>query len=196
MLGEHDGDGRQGEQRNHCDYGSLPGRRQPAQGLGGGIGAQNRVDQTALVGAGRIAHGFGNFPPPAAVRDQDGRRSEIGLHKHQRGGKRHHRQGYEQTQRLRDIFNPETVQWLDAQVWGQAFEPPMFSDVVDIVAQRLVGEKHLKLTVKHGGALRDAIWFGRVEPVPERVMLAYRLAVDEYNGRVRVQMVVEGASAA
>jgi single-stranded-DNA-specific exonuclease len=94
-----------------------------------------------------------------------------------------------------EYFNPETVQSLDAQVWGQAFEPPLFSDFVEVVSQRLVGEKHLKLTVKHAGTLRDAIWFGRIEPVPERVTLAYRLSLDEYNGRMRVQMVVEGASA-
>ena len=48
------------------------------------------------------------------------------------------------------------------------------------------------LAVRHGGALRDAIWFGRSEPLPARVRLAYRLNVDEYNGRERVQMVVEG----
>jgi single-stranded-DNA-specific exonuclease len=93
-----------------------------------------------------------------------------------------------------EYFNPETVLSLDAQVWGQAFEPPLFNDLVEVVSQRLVGEKHLKLTVRHGGALRDAIWFGRVEPVAERVTLAYRLSVDEYNGRQRVQMVVEAAS--
>ena len=93
-----------------------------------------------------------------------------------------------------EFFNPETVLSLDAQVWGQAFEPPLFNDPVEVVSQRLVGEKHLKLTVRHGGALRDAIWFGRVEPVPEQVTLAYRLSLDEYNGRQRVQMVVEAAS--
>jgi single-stranded-DNA-specific exonuclease len=91
-----------------------------------------------------------------------------------------------------EYFTAETVQSLDAQVWGQAFEPPLFSDEVDVIAQRLVGEKHLKLTVRHGGAVRDAIWFGRAEPVPERVTLAYRLVLDEWNGRQRVQMVVEG----
>ena len=68
----------------------------------------------------------------------------------------------------------------------------MFCDEVEIVSQRLVGERHLKLAVRHGGALRDAIWFGRSEPLPARVRLAYRLNVDEYNGRERVQMVVEG----
>ncbi len=88
-------------------------------------------------------------------------------------------------------FNAETVRALDAQVWGQAFEPPMFSDEVEVVSQRLVGEKHLKLSVKHAGVLRDAIWFGHSEPVGARVRMAYRLSVDEYNGRERVQMVVE-----
>ena len=60
-----------------------------------------------------------------------------------------------------------------------------------MVSQRLVGEKHLKLGVRHGGELRDAIWFGHAEPLPARVRLAYRLSLDEYNGRERVQMVVE-----
>jgi len=91
-------------------------------------------------------------------------------------------------------FNAQTVHALDAQVWGQAFEAPVFVDEVEIVSQRLVGEKHLKLAVKFGGAVRDAIWFGHSEPVAAKVRLAYRLSVDEYNGRERVQMVVEAAS--
>ena len=96
-------------------------------------------------------------------------------------------------------FNAQTVRALDAQVWGQAFEAPLFHDEVDVVSQRLVGEKHLKLALRfvgevRGSALRDAIWFGHTEPVAARVRLAYRLNVDEYNGRERVQMVVEAAS--
>jgi len=95
-------------------------------------------------------------------------------------------------------FNAQTVHALDAQVWGQAFEPPVFVDEVEVVSQRLVGEKHLKLAVRFVGqdrsaALRDAIWFGRSEPVAAKVRLAYRLSLDEYNGRERVQMVVEAA---
>jgi single-stranded-DNA-specific exonuclease len=93
-------------------------------------------------------------------------------------------------------FNAQTVRALDAQVWGQAFEAPVFVDEVEVVSQRLVGEKHLKLALRfageaRGAALRDAIWFGRSEPVAARLRLAYRLAVDEYNGRERVQMIVE-----
>ena len=106
------------------------------------------------------------------------------------------------TQRVRtdgalalEYFNVETVTRLDAQVWGQAFEAPLFCDEVDVLAQRLVGEKHLKLRVRHLGQIRDAIWFGHAEPVAERVRLAYRLALDEYQGQQRLQMVVEAAQA-
>jgi single-stranded-DNA-specific exonuclease len=90
-------------------------------------------------------------------------------------------------------YTPQTVRVLDAQVWGNAFEAPVFVDEVEVVTQRLVGEKHLKLTVRAGGTVRDAIWFGHSEPVANTVTLAYRLSVDEYNGRERVQMVVEAA---
>ena len=94
-----------------------------------------------------------------------------------------------------EYFNVETVAALDAQVWGQAFEAPLFCDEVVVLAQRLVGERHLKLRVRHLGQPRDAIWFGHAEPVAERVRLAYRLALDEYNGQQRLQMVVEAAQA-
>ena len=90
-------------------------------------------------------------------------------------------------------FEPALVRLLDAEVWGQAFEAPLFSDEVDVVNQRLVGEKHLKLSVRHAGTLRDAIWFGHTDALPNRVRLAYRLNLDEYQGRQRVQMVVEAA---
>ncbi len=91
-------------------------------------------------------------------------------------------------------FNAETVQVLDGQVWGQGFEAPVFCDRVQVLQQRLVAEKHLKLRLRHAGTLRDAIWFGRTEPVAEDVVLAYRLSLDEWNGQQRVQMVVEAAA--
>lgn len=88
-------------------------------------------------------------------------------------------------------FHPDVVQILEQEVWGQAFEAPVFCDEVEVVSQRIVGERHLKLSVRHAGHLRDAIWFGHSDPLPERGRLAYRLSLDEYNGQQRVQMVVE-----
>jgi len=90
-------------------------------------------------------------------------------------------------------FDAATARLLDDQVWGAAFDAPVFCDAVEIVSQRLVGEKHLKLAVRVGGVVRDAIWFGRVEPVGDQVRLAWRLGVDAYNGIERVQMIVVAA---
>jgi single-stranded-DNA-specific exonuclease len=96
-----------------------------------------------------------------------------------------------------EYFNAATVRTLDAQVWGQGFEAPVFCDEVEVVQQRLVAEKHLKLRVRSTGQpreLRDAIWFGHTEPLPARVRLAYRLTLDEFHGQQRIQMVVEAAT--
>jgi len=90
-------------------------------------------------------------------------------------------------------FDPATVRLLEGQVWGAAFDAPVFCDEVDIVSQRLVGDKHLKLAVRVDGVMRDAIWFGRVEPIGARVRLAWRLGLDAYNGIERVQMIVVAA---
>ena len=89
-------------------------------------------------------------------------------------------------------FTPEAIGQLDGAVWGPGFEAPVFSDEVEVLGQRLVGERHLKLSLRHQGTVRDGIWFGRTEPVPARAQLAYRLSLDEFQGRQRVQMVVEG----
>lgn len=92
-------------------------------------------------------------------------------------------------------YTPAVVRELETQVWGQAFEAPLFCDEVQIVSQRIVGERHMKLGLRQGGALRDAIWFGRTEPLPERATLAYRLSLNDYQGKQSVQMVVEAMSA-
>ena len=76
---------------------------------------------------------------------------------------------------------------------GQGFAPPVFSEEVDIVSQRLVGEKHMALKIRHQGQPVDGIWFGRTEPLPTRVKLAFRLDADEWQGQRRVRFLVEGA---
>ncbi len=86
---------------------------------------------------------------------------------------------------------PETVRVLEREVWGAGFDAPVFCDDAEVVAQRCVGEKHLKLTLRLAGALHEAIWFGRTAPLPARARLAYRLQLDEWNGRQRVQWVIE-----
>ena len=81
---------------------------------------------------------------------------------------------------------------LQQAVWGQGFAAPVFSEELDVVHQRLVGERHLKLQLRHQGETVDGIWFGRSEPLPARAHLAYRLDINSWQGRESVQFVVEG----
>ncbi|MDG9928908.1 MULTISPECIES: single-stranded-DNA-specific exonuclease RecJ [unclassified Pseudomonas] len=81
--------------------------------------------------------------------------------------------------------------------WGQHFPEPLFHGVFQIVTQRVVGEKHLKLVVKTecGGQTLDGIAFNidrEVWPNPNVrwVELAYKLDVNEYQGRESVQLMV------
>ncbi len=88
----------------------------------------------------------------------------------------------------------ELVDVLHREVWGQGFAPPTFSEEVEIVSQRLVGEakNHLSLKLLHQGQPVDAIWFGHTEPLPNRALLAFRLDVNEWRGERKVQFLVEG----
>ena len=87
----------------------------------------------------------------------------------------------------------DMVDTLHREVWGQGFAPPTFSEEVDVISQRLVGEKHLALKLKHQGQPVDGIWFGHTEPLPARVKLAFRLDADEWQGVRRVRFLVEAA---
>jgi len=85
----------------------------------------------------------------------------------------------------------DLVDTLHKEVWGQGFAPPVFCEELQIISQRLVGEKHLALKMKHQGEPVDGIWFGHTEPLPERVKLAFRLDADEWQGQRRVRFLVE-----
>ena len=87
----------------------------------------------------------------------------------------------------------DMVDTLHKEVWGQGFAAPTFSEEVEVVSQRLVGEKHLALKLKHQGQPVDGIWFGHTEPIPARVTLAFRLDADEWQGVRRVRFLVEAA---
>ncbi|MEX8505089.1 single-stranded-DNA-specific exonuclease RecJ [Leptothrix ochracea] len=96
-------------------------------------------------------------------------------------------------------FTTETVQLLQSQVWGQAFEAPLFVNDVTVVSQRRVGENHLKLQIRLDddpqATLRDAIWFQHTQPLPDHTRLAFRLSLDEFQGRQKIQLMVEATGA-
>ena len=82
--------------------------------------------------------------------------------------------------------------------WGQHFPEPLFDGDFDIVQQRLVGEKHLKLVLSQGEQPQyiDAIAFNvDVNQWPnstcKRIKAVYRLDVNEYNGLRSLQLIIE-----
>jgi len=80
---------------------------------------------------------------------------------------------------------------LAREVWGQGFAAPTFSEELEVLGQRLVGDKHLALKLRHQGQPVDGMWFGRVDPLPAKAHLAFRLETDEWQGKQRVRFVVE-----
>ena len=82
--------------------------------------------------------------------------------------------------------------------WGQHFPEPVFDGRFQVVSQRLVAEKHLKLVLfpASGSVLLDAIAFN-IDPAVwpdqavEQVDIAYRLDVNEYRGQRSLQLLVE-----
>jgi single-stranded-DNA-specific exonuclease len=87
----------------------------------------------------------------------------------------------------------DMVDTLHRQVWGQGFAAPTFSEEVEVLSQRLVGEKHLSLKLRHQGQPVDGMWFGHTQTLPARVRLAFRLDADEWQGVRRVRFLVEAA---
>jgi single-stranded-DNA-specific exonuclease len=80
--------------------------------------------------------------------------------------------------------------------WGQGFPEPLFDNIFAVREQRVVGERHLKLRVRHsgGGPLLDAIAFGCAPLAGTRDQSArfvYRLDVNHYRRARTAQLVVE-----
>lgn len=82
----------------------------------------------------------------------------------------------------------QTAQTLENQVWGQGFAPPLFYDAFEVVNQRVLGEKHLKLSLKKDSIVIDAIYFNQAELLPDQIQAAYQLQTNSYNGSQKVQL--------
>jgi len=90
----------------------------------------------------------------------------------------------------------DSARMLQQQIWGQGFPAPMFSDEFNVDRQRILKDKHLKLSLSKNGVRFEAIQFNFAESAPARIRIAYRLTVNEYNGVASVQLVLEHLEAA
>lgn len=100
-------------------------------------------------------------------------------------------------------INLELAEFLDRQVWGQGFPQPTFNARFYVESQRIVGEKHLKLKLRKldssdgNQPLRkstdsyDGILFFYSDPLPDIIDAVYRLQINEYNGKMSLQFLLE-----
>jgi single-stranded-DNA-specific exonuclease len=80
--------------------------------------------------------------------------------------------------------------------WGQHFPEPLFDGQFSVRSHRIVGEKHLKLTLDADGTEIDGIAFNidvlEWQATPLKVFHAlYRLDVNEYRGERRAQLIIQ-----
>lgn len=97
-------------------------------------------------------------------------------------------------------FNLTLAQQLrEAGPWGQHFPEPIFDGEFFLIQQKILAEKHLKMTLAvdaQGQQLIDAIAFN-IDPKlwqgtqVKKVKLAYRLDVNEFRGNKTVQLMVD-----
>lgn len=91
------------------------------------------------------------------------------------------------------------LQLRDHGPWGQGFPEPCFDGEFDVVQQRLLGDKHLKLVLSPAGrqqCVLDAIAFNIDRQCwPDcnvsRIRAVYRLDVNEFRGQRAVQLILE-----
>jgi single-stranded-DNA-specific exonuclease len=83
--------------------------------------------------------------------------------------------------------------------WGQQFPEPLFDGEFEVLSRRIVGETHLKLSLRprDGGQAIDAIAFGWAERDPggDRLRLVYKLDVNEWRGEQTLQLLIEHVEA-
>jgi single-stranded-DNA-specific exonuclease len=98
---------------------------------------------------------------------------------------------------VEEFHLPLAKELRNAGPWGQHFPEPLFHGVFQVVQQRLVGDKHLKMVLKTecGGQTLDGIAFNvdrEIWPNPtvRWVEVAYKLDVNEFRGRESVQLMV------
>jgi single-stranded-DNA-specific exonuclease len=85
----------------------------------------------------------------------------------------------------------------DAGPWGQLFPEPLFDGCFDLVQQRIVGQRHLKLVLQVPGSdlCVDAIAFNvdldRWPSSARQARVAYRLDINRFRGNTSLQLMVD-----
>ena len=81
--------------------------------------------------------------------------------------------------------------------WGQHFPEPSFDGEFDVISQRIVGERHLKLVLKSrsGGDVIDGIAFNTGAEVSDFTLtgarVVYKPDANTFRGRTQLQLLID-----
>jgi single-stranded-DNA-specific exonuclease len=84
----------------------------------------------------------------------------------------------------------------NAGPWGQAFPEPVFDGEFNLISQKMLADRHLKMMLQTAdGKLIDAIWFNADNKAwpdvnVQKVQLAYQLDINEYRDKQSLQLIV------
>lgn len=89
-------------------------------------------------------------------------------------------------------FTIANAQDIQDRVWGHGFPAPLFDGTFEVQEQRLLQEKHLKLTLKSDqGWIASAIYFNHKNLLSNLIRLAYRVEINRWRGNATLQLIVE-----
>lgn len=78
--------------------------------------------------------------------------------------------------------------------WGQAFPEPVFDNVFECASWRVMGERHLRLSLRdpRDGSVHDAVMFNAYEgsPPPAVLRAAYELVINDWQGRESARLLL------
>ena len=82
----------------------------------------------------------------------------------------------------------EDVEHINAQVWGQGFPLPIFEGEFEVVEQKILADKHLKLNLLLQNKVFEAIYFNHSEHLPRKIKAIYQVDSNEFNGNKKIQI--------
>lgn len=92
---------------------------------------------------------------------------------------------------------PWVAELIESCVWGQGFPTPIFRSEFEVLGQRRIKDRHLRLDLQLKGlpTLLEGIWFDGPPALGPKAELAYELGLNRWNGQARLQLLIRAEAA-
>ncbi|WBF65822.1 MAG: single-stranded-DNA-specific exonuclease RecJ [Candidatus Kinetoplastibacterium crithidii] len=87
--------------------------------------------------------------------------------------------------------NTEFADLLNQQVWGSGFDEPLFIDQFEIISQKILKNKHLKLVLQREKLVFDAIYFNHQKVEYKNIKAVYKIENNLWNNKKSLQIIIQ-----